>query len=706
MTNGSACDAAVEALGQAERAARVYAEALEEAQRDAERAIEDARDAQDRIDRATERIEAAQTRRANAELRASAARTELSFTSLTGTPSPFAESSLAAAESEIFDAAADEAAARRDLEQARDDLERAKRRGERAEEAARDAARAAAGVFGGAAAASPAVAFYGGAASPFGGGESFGYRFFHKQFNPFHPQHSDYEEGRVWWDYGTGVIIGGSAQSAKYFSQHWMREVPGYWARERTWIAPYTRSTPSGGTTTVRGHYRGGQWVGPQTLADDAARAQWAGRAQWIGRGGNVLAVGAAGLDQWVEDSNRTDLTTTDRVGRTAGAATFVGGVSVAGGMAGAALGAKGGALAGAAIGSVIPIVGTGAGAAVGGVVGAIGGGIVGSGLANAAANEVKGFAVDAGQAVANGAVDGFNAGVDLATDTWEKTEGRASGRGTRSMTSRPTSTSRPGDDRRAAAPRRRRAPGGVGAGVDGAVAGMVAAHVHRPAAAADHAPARPRLRAGRRRALRAGRARGAADPALPRLPRPVRDVLLGALMVGARLVPGGAACRGRARPVRSRHGAELRRAHLEARGRRQPAAVAERFGGREPIRRWKATWIEHENGGEKPHALGRAGATDGRLELYDDGLAFRASGIEDRMRRDATAVAISREEFGTARVVPAGAGPDGQKRPRHGARSAFARLVVDTQYGPFLFEVNSAKRKAREISETLGSGW
>ena len=133
---------------------------------------------------------------------------------------------------------------------------------------------------------------------------------------------------------------------------------------------------------------------------------------------------------------------------------------------------------------------------------------------------------------------------------------------------------------------------------------------------------------------------------------------------------------------------------------------MAERFGGREPIRRWKATWIEHENGGDKPHALGRAGATDGRLELYDDGLAFRASGLEDRLRREATAVAIGRDEFGAARVVPAGAGPDGRKRPRHGARSAFARLVVDTQYGPFLFEVNSAKRKAREISETLGSGW
>ena len=422
-TNSSACEAAVQALSEAERAARIYAEALEEAQRDAEHAIEDARDAQQRIDRALERIEAAQTRRANAELRASAARTEISMTSLTGTPSPFAESSLAAAESEIADAAADEAAARRDLEQARDDLERAKRRGDGAEEAAREAGNAAAGAFGGAAAASPIMVGFGGPASPIAG-TLWGYRFFHKPFNPFHPQHSDYEEGRVWWDYGTGAVIGGSAQSAKYFSQHWMRMAPGYWARERTWIAPYPRRTPSGGTTTVRGHYRGGQYVPSRAVPDDAARAQWAGRAKWIGRGGNVLAVGASGLDQWMEDSGRTDLTTTDRVGRTAGAATFVGGVSVAGGMAGAALGAKGGAVAGAAIGSVIPIVGTGAGAAVGGVIGAIGGGIVGSGLANAAANEVKGFAVDAGQTIANGAVDGFNAGVDIAEDTWEKTEG------------------------------------------------------------------------------------------------------------------------------------------------------------------------------------------------------------------------------------------------------------------------------------------
>jgi hypothetical protein len=137
----------------------------------------------------------------------------------------------------------------------------------------------------------------------------------------------------------------------------------------------------------------------------------------------------------------------------------------------------------------------------------------------------------------------------------------------------------------------------------------------------------------------------------------------------------------------------------------RSSAAVEQRFAGGEPLERWSATWVEDEDGGDKPHALGRAGATQGKLELYREGLAFRAIGLEDSLRGQATAVAIDRDEFDAARVVPAGAGPDGRKRPRHGARSAFARLVVDTEHGPFLFEVNFAKRKASRIAETLGTG-
>jgi hypothetical protein len=133
-------------------------------------------------------------------------------------------------------------------------------------------------------------------------------------------------------------------------------------------------------------------------------------------------------------------------------------------------------------------------------------------------------------------------------------------------------------------------------------------------------------------------------------------------------------------------------------------AVLDERFRDRTPIERWNATWVQHEEGGEKPHAFGRAGTVGGKLELYEDALAFRAIAVEDRLRRGPTVVLIERATFGETRVVPAGAGPDGRKRPRQGPRSAFARLVVDTDFGPFLFEVNGAERKARRIAETLGS--
>ena len=138
----------------------------------------------------------------------------------------------------------------------------------------------------------------------------------------------------------------------------------------------------------------------------------------------------------------------------------------------------------------------------------------------------------------------------------------------------------------------------------------------------------------------------------------------------------------------------------------RSSAALADHLRDRTPLEGWRATWVQHEEGGAKPHAFGVAGMVAGKLELYEDALAFRASGFEDRMRREPTVVVIGHDAFAGARTVPAGAGPDGVKRPRTGPRSVYSRLVVDTSDGPLLFEVGAAKRKARQISETLGSSW
>lgn len=127
--------------------------------------------------------------------------------------------------------------------------------------------------------------------------------------------------------------------------------------------------------------------------------------------------------------------------------------------------------------------------------------------------------------------------------------------------------------------------------------------------------------------------------------------------------------------------------------------------GDREPLERWGGIWIDAEgpDAGPAPHRLTRAGTTQVRLELFDDALAMKAVGLEDRLRGHATVGVIDRASFRAARVVPAGAGPDGVKRPGAGPRSLRARLVVDTDDESFLFEVTGAKRKAQRIEETLG---
>jgi hypothetical protein len=120
------------------------------------------------------------------------------------------------------------------------------------------------------------------------------------------------------------------------------------------------------------------------------------------------------------------------------------------------------------------------------------------------------------------------------------------------------------------------------------------------------------------------------------------------------------------------------------------------------PVARWKAAWVHGAEDGPKPHGLGRSGVAEGRLWLYEDGLAFAAGGIDEALRGAPTTAVIDRDAVRGARVVPARAGADGQPQPGPAGRSAFKRLVVDTTDGPYLFEVVRAASKARQIEQIL----
>jgi hypothetical protein len=189
-----------------------------------------------------------------------------------------------------------------------------------------------------------------------------------KPFNPYDSSLTPGESGAKWAEYGSGVMFGTAEWASRHASQNWVRYEPGFWLREPRWVNSYTRSTPSGGTTTVSGYMRRGVWAPAREVADDAARAQWATRAKWFGRAGAVTAFATAGVGQYFADANNPNLDGSERTGRIAAQTVTVGGAS--------ALGAWGGAAAGAAIGTAIcPGIGTVVGGVVGGIVG---GGVVG----------------------------------------------------------------------------------------------------------------------------------------------------------------------------------------------------------------------------------------------------------------------------------------------------------------------------------------
>jgi uncharacterized protein YukE len=401
MNQAAGVRACVAALDHAATAARTFAHALEDAQRDAREAIRDAKDAQHRIDAAERAIADAQAAQQAASARAEQAYHALAMSSAAGAPSPAAQADLDAASADGQAAADREAAARRDLERAQDDLDRAKRRGEQAEERAKDAADAATAAFAPvvpppAPGAGPGATGVPGTQTSTGGGW-WSWDDFFSTLYPFHPKNDEFLQKKWFADQGLGVgtnlvqelAFAAAGSAARYASTPWVRTVvtTGSYmtmvnGRPASWGA-FTRVTQTLEPPP------------PGVVREANAAAQRMTTVSKYAKGGGVVLAGISGaVEQWHNDAGRSDLTTTDRVGRAAGVGTYMGGA----------------AMAGAAIGSIVP----GAGTVTGAVVGA------GIGLAvGAAANAWqpgKEFAANAGQTIANGAVDGFNGAKDFVT--------------------------------------------------------------------------------------------------------------------------------------------------------------------------------------------------------------------------------------------------------------------------------------------------
>jgi hypothetical protein len=126
--------------------------------------------------------------------------------------------------------------------------------------------------------------------------------------------------------------------------------------------------------------------------------------------------------------------------------------------------------------------------------------------------------------------------------------------------------------------------------------------------------------------------------------------------------------------------------------------AAAARFRDERPLASWRGGWVYDPDTGERAHGMSRKGTVDGRLTLYESGLVFAASRVEDALRRKGTVVAIDSGDIVDVRVVPARAGADGRRRTGVLYRSWFPRLVVETSDTAHVFEV--AWGRARQVKD------
>ncbi len=118
----------------------------------------------------------------------------------------------------------------------------------------------------------------------------------------------------------------------------------------------------------------------------------------------------------------------------------------------------------------------------------------------------------------------------------------------------------------------------------------------------------------------------------------------------------------------------------------------------RRPTHRWGANWVYDPDTLERDHGAAPRGAVPGRLELRPDSVGFAALALEDRIRGEAIAWAVTFDELTTARLVPPRAGLDGI--PRRGVlhRSLWKRLVLETDDRAYLVDVRRPKKVLGQI--------
>lgn len=120
-----------------------------------------------------------------------------------------------------------------------------------------------------------------------------------------------------------------------------------------------------------------------------------------------------------------------------------------------------------------------------------------------------------------------------------------------------------------------------------------------------------------------------------------------------------------------------------------------------EPSTRMRGALVTARHG--RPSAGQRPGVVEGWLLLYERGVVFAASAMEDKMREAPVVERLAAADMRSTRRVPRGTQEDGGRRVRDVKTLVMGRVEVGARGGDWVVETRSPGRLVRELEQRYG---
>jgi len=124
-------------------------------------------------------------------------------------------------------------------------------------------------------------------------------------------------------------------------------------------------------------------------------------------------------------------------------------------------------------------------------------------------------------------------------------------------------------------------------------------------------------------------------------------------------------------------------------------------MGGEVPAARVHGALITERHG--RPSALQRPGSVEGQFLLYDRGIVFAASKLEDRMRQIAVVERLPGGQIRRVQRLPRGTRESGRRSFRDLRTLASATLRIDAGAESWIVETAHGRRLLGEIERLYG---